>query len=297
MSTNVERYVIRHTAGSKNNQVEEFDFNKSSLSIGRAAGSDIQYDPEQDSIVSREHGKIEKISSDPPKFTITDNNSRNGIFVNKNRVKGTVSLELGDQVQLGMNGPVFTFDIHPRPQDMMAATRVVEIPTSIKATTISETGTAASPVAEPAKTGLGKQTVERMLVNERKKSNSRMGLILGGLVVVLGILGYAFKDKLFKKGDTIINPVVKDSATMNKKTPEAIAKENMDKVVQIEFGWQLFDANTSDELWHKYLATKGTDGLIHYTAMYIQNSRGEIEPYLDVKKNVPIGTPVGFAGA
>ncbi|MFN8249946.1 MAG: trypsin-like peptidase domain-containing protein [Ferruginibacter sp.] len=297
MSTNVERYVIRHTAGSKNNQVEEFDFNKSSLSIGRAAGSDIQYDPEQDSIVSREHGKIEKISSDPPKFTITDNNSRNGIFVNKNRVKGTVSLELGDQVQLGMNGPVFTFDIHPRPQDMMAATRVVEIPTSIKATTISETGTAASLVAEPAKTGLGKQTVERMLVNERKKSNSRMGLILGGLVVVLGILGYAFKDKLFKKGDTIINPVVKDSATMNKKTPEAIAKENMDKVVQIEFGWQLFDANTSDELWHKYLATKGTDGLIHYTAMYIQNSRGEIEPYLDVKKNVPIGTPVGFAGA
>ena len=298
MSTNIERYVIRHTAGSKSNQVEEFDFNKSALTIGRAAGSDIQFDPEQDAIVSREHGKIEKLSSEPPKFTINDNNSRNGIFVNKNRVKGTVPLELGDQVQLGMNGPVFTFDIYPRPQDMMAATRVVEIPTSIKATTVSGVPTEVSAMSEPAKTGLGKQTVERMLVSERKKSTSKMAMILGILIVVLGGLGYAFKDKLFPKSETkIVNNIVKDSATINKKSPETIAKENVDKVVQIEFGWQLFDANTSDELWHKYLATTGSDGLTHYTALYIQNSRGEIEPYLDVKKNVPVGTPLGFAGA
>ena len=65
MNTNIEKYVIRHTAGSKSNQVEEFDFNKSTLTIGRAAGSDIQFDPEQDSIVSREHGKIEKAGTDP----------------------------------------------------------------------------------------------------------------------------------------------------------------------------------------------------------------------------------------
>lgn len=292
MSINIERYVIRHTSGSKNNQVEEFDFKKSSLSIGRSAGSDIQFDPEQETIVSREHGKIEKLSADPPKFTITDNNSRNGIFVNKSRVKGSVALSVGDEVQLGSNGPVFTFDIYPRPQDLMSATRVVEIPTTIRPTTISDVQQTAVSASEPTKSGLGKQTVERMLVSERKKSTSKMMMILGVLLIALVALGYAFKDKIFPK--VVPPPVVKPDT---RKSPEMIAKENMDKVVQIEFGWQLFDANTSDELWHEYWVTKGFDGLNHYTAMYIKNSNGIIEPFIDVKKNIVFGAPVGFSGA
>jgi len=96
MSTTIERYVIRHISGTKANQVEEFDYSKSELSIGRTSGSDIQFDPEQEVIVSREHGKIVKVSSDPPKFSINDNNSRNGIFVNKMRVKGSATLSPGD---------------------------------------------------------------------------------------------------------------------------------------------------------------------------------------------------------
>ena len=210
-------------------------------------------------------------------------------------MKGTVQLELGDQVQLGLNGPVFSFDIYPRPQDMMAATRVVEIPTSIKPTTVSDIHTGVSAAAEPVKTGLGKQTVERMLVNERKKSTNNMALILVGLVVLLGVLGYAFKDKLFGKTIVVTPPV--DSLASRKKTPEMIAKENMDKVVQIEFGWQLFDGTTNGELWHQYTVVKGADGQNRYVAMYIQNSKGQIEPYLDIQKNVQIGTPIGFSGA
>ncbi len=128
MSTTIERYVIRHISGTKANQVEEFDFSKNELSIGRTAGSDIQFDPEQEVIVSREHGKIVKVSSEPPQFSINDNNSRNGIFVNKMRVKGSAPLKPGDEVQLGSNGPVFSFDIHPRPQNMMMETKVMDIP-------------------------------------------------------------------------------------------------------------------------------------------------------------------------
>jgi pSer/pThr/pTyr-binding forkhead associated (FHA) protein len=294
MSTKIERFVIRHTAGSKANQVEEFDFSKPELTIGRAAGSDIQFDPEQEIIVSREHGKIVKLSDDPPKFEIRDNNSRNGIFVNKNRVKSAVALEVGDEVQLGMNGPVFTFDIYPRPQDLMSATRMVEIPTSIKATTISEVQEANKPAVEPVKTGLGKQTVERMLVSERKKTGNKMALILVSLLVVLGVVGYIFRDKIFPKGDTkIITNVVQDSTLKNKKSPEQISKENEDRVVQIEFGWQLFDVSTSDELWHEYTPVKQADGTTKLMAMYIENSQGGIEPYIDIKKNVINGTPIG----
>lgn len=296
MSTKIEHYVIRHSSGSKSNQVEEFDFNKQSLSIGRAAGSDIQYDPEQETIVSREHGKIEKVSSDPLQFVIVDNNSRNGIFVNKNRVKGSHPLNPGDEVQLGMNGPVFSFDIYPRPQDMMQATRVVEIPTSIKATTVSGVQTGISQAAEPAKAGIGKQTVERMLQSERKKSKNTLTFVILGLLIAIGAVGYIFKDKLFKSpiNNTV---VIGDTTKSNKKSPEQISKENEDRVVQIEFGWQLYDVATNDELWQLYVPVKQADGSSRYLAAYIENSQGKVEPYIDTKKNVNVGTPIGIAGA
>jgi serine protease Do len=298
MSAKIERFVIRHTSGSKINQVEEFDYSKPELSIGRAAGSDIQFDPEKEIIVSREHGKITKVSSDPPKFTITDNNSRNGIFVNKTRVKGTVDLNPGDEVQLGLNGPVFSFDIYPRPQDLMSATKVVEIPTSIKATTIS----AISPVtvvpnSEPVKVGLGKQTVERMLVAERKKSYSSMGIILGALVLVLGVLGYTFRNKLFGTTTIIKEKLAVDTAQLKKKSPDQIAKENTDKVVKIEFGWQLFDASTNDELWHAFTKLKGADGVERPVALYVQDAQGRYVPYLVEKRTDPYGIEVGIPAA
>jgi serine protease Do len=298
MSTTIERYVIRHISGSKINQVEEFDFSKPELHIGRAAGSEIQFDPEKEVIVSREHGKISKLSSTPPKFTITDNNSRNGIFVNKTRVKGTVELNPGDEVQLGNNGPIFSFDIYPRPQDMMMATRVVEIPTSIKATTISEIEPTQVLNSEPVKAGLGKQTVERMLVAERKKSYSTMAFGIGGVLVLLAVLGYSFRDKIFgKKITTVVNPttIVKDSTTINKKSPGQISKENEDRVVQIEFGWQLFNTRTSDEIWQEYSSVT-ENGVKRLAGVFIENSMGQIEPYIDDKDNIRMGVPIGIQG-
>lgn len=293
MSTTIERYVIRHISGTKANQVEEFDFNKQELSIGRTAGSDIQYDPEQEVIVSREHGKIVKVTSDPPQFSINDNNSRNGIFVNKVRVKGSATLNPGDEVQLGSNGPVFAFDIYPRPQNMMMETKIMDIPTSIKATTISEITPAANAAAEPVKTGLGKQTVERMLVAERKKSYGTMGILIGLLIVALGVLGYVFRDNIFGKKEKV--------AVSNIKTPEQIAKENEDRVVQIEFGWQLRDVSSDVELWHEYAARVQPSGEVVYTALYFQNSNGQVEPYLVTKteldKRNGSGVPLGFSGA
>ena len=301
MGSAIERYVIKHLSGSKANQVEEFDYSKSELKIGRAADSNIQFDPESDVVVSREHGKIVKNSSEPPEFTIVDNNSRNGIFVNKTRVKGSAKLSPGDEVQLGNNGPLFVFDIFPRPQDMMMATRVMEIPTSIKPTTISEVQTAEVVSAEPVKTGLGKQTVERMLVAERKKSTSKLAVILGSVVLVLAILGFAFRSKLFPKptNTTITTTnIIKDTANAKKRTAEQIAQENNDKVVQIEFSWQLFDVTTNSELWHEYVTMIDSKTRTTYpSALYIQNAEGKYEPYLIPKSVNNYGTPISVPAA
>ncbi len=302
MGNAIERYVIRHLSGSKANQVEEFDFNKNELTIGRATDCNIHFDPEADVVVSREHGKIVKSNTEPPEFSIVDNSSRNGIFVNKVRVNGSSKLSPGDEVQLGSNGPVFVFDVFPRPADMMMSTRVIEIPaTDVKATTISELQPADVVSSEPVKTGLGKQTVERMLVAERKKSTSKIAVVLGSLVLVLAILGFAFRSKLFPKPSVTVvkeQSTVVDPRTANKKTPDMIAKENSDRVVEIEFGWQLYDIVTSDELWHVYTTIKDpVTKQTKWTALYIRNQDGRYEPYLDDKRNVTYGEPIGVPAA
>lgn len=123
-----------------------------------------------------------------------------------------------------------------------------------------------------------------------------MAYVIGGVIVLLGALGFAFKDKLFGKKETVIINNV-DSTNINKKTPLQISNENTNKVVQIEFGWQLFDSRTSDELWHEYVPVKDALGIIHYKALYIRNADGLIEPYINVKLNTGDGVPVGMTGA
>ncbi len=297
MNNTIQRYVIRHTLGSKTNQVEEFDFNKTELSFGRASTNDIQFDPETDSTVSREHGKIIRTAADPVSFTIHDNNSRNGIFLNKVRINGSADLLPGDEIQLGKNGPLLIFDVYPRPKDLMMATKVMEMPANIKSTTISQVHEVSDIKAEPVKTGLGKQTVERMLVHERKKSFGKVAILLIGLIALLGIAGYAFREKIFPAPVIVQQPKPQNAPVSDVKSPAQIAQENEDKVVQIEFGWQLFDVSTSDEIWHEFTVIKDASGQQQYVALYIQNEQGQIEPYIDVKKNVQVGIPVGIAGA
>jgi pSer/pThr/pTyr-binding forkhead associated (FHA) protein len=123
----IDRFVIRHTSGSKANQIEEFDFTKPEITLGRATTSDVQFDPETDLVVGREHAKIVKDKNDPLGFTLIDNNSRNGVFVNSKKVTGSVKINVGDEVQLGTKGPIFVFDLTPRPVNMALQTQVIDI--------------------------------------------------------------------------------------------------------------------------------------------------------------------------
>lgn len=126
MSQSAQKYVIRYTHGKKSSQVEEFDFSKPNLSIGRDTNNDIQFDPDTELVVSREHGKIIKKADDC--FIIVDNGSRNGTFVNGKKVTGSILLQPGDEVKLGINGPAFIFDLDPRPKGFALPTQLVKIP-------------------------------------------------------------------------------------------------------------------------------------------------------------------------
>jgi len=125
MSQTTQKYVIRFTNGIKNSQIEEFDFSKPELSIGRDTNNDIQFDPETELGVSREHGKIIKKADDC--FILVDNNSRNGTFVNGKKVTGKVLIQPGDEIKLGVNGPTFIFDLDPKPYRPPMPTQLMEV--------------------------------------------------------------------------------------------------------------------------------------------------------------------------
>jgi serine protease Do len=305
MSNSVQNFVIRHVAGAKANQVEEFDFQKNSvLTFGRANTNVIQFDPDLDTVVSREHGKIVKDSDSPLSFSVVDNSSRNGVMVNKVKVYGSAKLSPGDEVQLGNNGPTFIFDLDPRPQEFMPQTRMVDISKPTAEFIPAEV----SSTANTNKTGIGKQTFERVISHERKKSQRTLWAGLVAALLVFSAIGFV----LWKKSqstldsemgkanvqlDSLRNVVNSKQQKGETLSPEEIVAANQDKVVKIEFGWQLFDPSTSDEIWHVYIPTKVADGSTRYMAAYVQNAQGKVEPLLNIKKNVQIGVPIGVSGA
>lgn len=308
MNTSVKNFVIRHIAGAKANQVEEFDFQKhNELTLGRASTSDVQFDPDLDTVVSREHGKIVKDSTNPLSFTLIDNNSRNGIMVNKIKVVGSTKLFPGDEIQLGNNGPLFVFDLDPRPQELMPQTRMVDISKPTAEFIPAEVANAAN----TGKTGIGKQTFERVITHERKKSQRMLWAGLAAGLVLVSAVGFVIwkngedtndemtreMGKTTHKLDSLRSAVTEKQQKGESLSPEEIVAANQDKVVKIEFGWQLFDPNTSDEIWHVYIPMKMQDGSQRYVAAYTQNSQGRIEPYLNTKRNVQMGVPIGTSGA
>ncbi|MFN8355051.1 MAG: trypsin-like peptidase domain-containing protein [Spirosomataceae bacterium] len=296
MALLVERYVIRHLSGSKANQVEEFDFKRTELSLGRSSTNDVQFDPEVDTLVSREHGKIVKDPANPLLFSIVDNNSRNGIFVNKTRIKGSATLYVGDEVQLGQNGPTFVFDINPRPQELMMQTRVVEIPTSIKPTSempvVDMVPTAQEP---PLKTGIGKQTMERIIVDERKRSTRTTLFSILGVLVLVAALVFVFKDKIFPTPPPP-PPPVEPKEVSGVIDVEKIAADQRKKIVKISFSWRLYLTNTKEALWHEFTYVKNDQGQTVPVALYVQTQDGKIEPKLTTNTNVP-RIPIGVDGA
>jgi serine protease Do len=308
MTASVKNFVIRHTAGAKINQVEEFDFNAhNELSFGRAADSDIQFDPELDAVVSREHGKIVKNNTDPLSFSLVDNNSRNGLFLNRNRVSGTIKLSPGDEIQVGTNGPTFLFDIDPRPLEMIPQTRMVELLKPTSEFVPAEVNEAS------AKTGIGKQTFERVITHERKKSQKTLWTSLVAAVVVLGTLGFVFwqkgKNDLSaltanerRRADSLLainkdlTKVQIDSILRTAKAGQAvaydeIASNNADKVVKIYISWELYEVSENEELYHEYRP----DAYGNFHPLFVQTSAG-IEPYLVTKRRSIVGLPVGSNG-
>ena len=207
----MQRIIIRHLTGSKANQVEEFPLNHfNEVIFGRDPSSSVKYDPDRDDLVGRQHAKIAPDPKDATQFIVSDLNSRNGTYVNKQRITDPARIVPGDVIQLGPGGPEFQFDLEPRPANAIKPTRAAAIdayaPTIQGAATVPSTRQVElqMPATRSVNVGqvgsgtgtVGKATVERMISQNiaiTKRTESRKYLMIGGtalfaIVIVFGVI-------------------------------------------------------------------------------------------------------------
>ncbi len=249
----MERMIIKHLSGSKANQVEEFALkHHNELIFGRDEGSTVKYDPDRDDLVGRQHAKIQLDPSNPNGFTVTDLSSRNGTFVNNNKISSPTQIMAGDVIQFGPNGPKFQFDVEPRPSNATKATRIAPISNAPETRVTPSNAPNNAPINVPignpsvptqvaAKSGVGKATVERMIsatVEETKKQEGRKYATVGGAAAFIGILligslafgGYYYNSRM---KDDITKQVEIKNAEIDAKTKD-IETKNQEAQAKIE---------------------------------------------------------------
>lgn len=85
--------------------VPPFQMKKEQIWLGRDLSCDLVFEPDA-AMVSRRHAQISRQNAG---FFLTDNNSFNGTLVKGQRISTPTQLYHGDEIQLGMCGPVLKF--------------------------------------------------------------------------------------------------------------------------------------------------------------------------------------------
>lgn len=274
----MHRVVVKHLSGSKSKQTEDFAADAArDLMVGRDPAAQIRFDADRDDLVGRQHARILQDSGDPLKYSLIDLNSRNGTFLNRQRVVGTAALSHGDVVQLGPGGPEFEFTLDPAPETALKATRLSAVPAA---------GT--PPTREVPSVTVGKATVERLVGDARKEGRRNLLAVAAGLIAVTAI-GVGVWQYTRPVPDTPL-------------TTEQLATNFSGSVVQIEFAWHLVFTDTGEQLYHENALVKNERGQLVKVPMFDTTEDGRVVPKLSLSKgnkeeNTPIacgGTGTGF---
>lgn len=319
----MERVVLRHLKGSKASQLDEFPLEQfAELTLGRDPTSGVRFDPEKDDLVGRQHARITRDPKEPYRFILSDLNSRNGTFLNKQRVTGDRPLQPGDVIQLGAGGPELQFDIDPLPASLVKATRVDGVVGSIAETRVGSMqpnvsaagGVPASGSSSKAQqpNSIGKATVERMIGETRTQGKRNMYAVLGiAAVLILSLAGYYnFRDtanqntanRQSSRLDSLAKAGERAGVLAQQMQPAEIAAANGPAVVQVDFSWKLIYRGTGGQVYHKYVPNQirlsnGArrpiiDNGKQMIPAYVQVNGG-VEPALTLDQNE--GSPIGVS--
>ncbi|MBL0940868.1 MAG: FHA domain-containing protein [Gemmatimonadaceae bacterium] len=102
------RLIIRHVSGSRETEIDVVELGAHrEIIFGRAPSAAVRFDARRDGIVGRHHARLDWDPGQPMAMQLADLQSRNGTWINGQRMEGPAQLRSGDQVQLGRGGPVF----------------------------------------------------------------------------------------------------------------------------------------------------------------------------------------------
>ena len=186
----MQKIILRHLTGSRRDQVDSFPAGDYELIVGRDPSAHVKFDQDRDDLVSRQHVKIVRDPLDPNGFQLVDLQSRNGSFVNRERVFGSTRLNHTDVIQLGAGGPEFRFELDPPPAVQSGGARETVVALAgapgLKPTRESWLP---GPPGKPLPVGRG--TVERMLgdvFTRVKKQSTRWVWLVGSAAVAVVLL-------------------------------------------------------------------------------------------------------------
>lgn len=107
--------ILRHISGSRATEVDIIPLGAhQELILGRAPSAAVRFDPRLDGVVGRHHARITRNEDDGEGFMLIDLGSRNGTFLNGERVRAAMAVRIGDLMQLGEGGPVLEFNVENR---------------------------------------------------------------------------------------------------------------------------------------------------------------------------------------
>ena len=112
---------FKFLSGARAGQVEAF--RKTYIGLGRHPLSDVRFDAERDLDVSSRHAAVIHKGE---AFVIQDLGSRNGTFVNGSRITADTTLQDGDVIGFGANGPALEFHVIPGDASDVLATTAAE---------------------------------------------------------------------------------------------------------------------------------------------------------------------------
>jgi serine protease Do len=104
--------IIRHVSGARATEVDVVPIGEHrELIFGRARSAAVRFHPQQDPLVGRFHARVVPVNEPPGGFMISDLGSRNGTFLNGQRLGQAVVIRHGDRVRFGAEGPEVEFQV------------------------------------------------------------------------------------------------------------------------------------------------------------------------------------------
>lgn len=190
----MQRILIRHISGTRANQVDDFNAEGfREILIGREEGASVRYDGEREDLVSRTHARIYAEPAGSSCFYLSDLQSRNGTFLNRQRISAPSRIHHGDVVQLGSGGPEIRLEMDPAPATTARPTRVLGPgDAGVFGDSMARTTRVATAPDASTPRPIGRATVERMLDQTFGKVKRESGKTLWvgiAAVILIAVVG------------------------------------------------------------------------------------------------------------